>query len=181
MINPCNKNKTMITLNVEKNNPFTPTFYNNLIANLQFHRLTCTCDHSGCLSIHGYYNRSIKISDGKVVFRICRVKCSCCGCTHALLLSSMVPYSQIALKDHTAIIAAFEEGHLAVEVMNNTPSIDESNLRYSISSYLRYWKQRLLAFQIKLSKELSHSCFFFFHRQFMQIKSTPNILFLNTT
>ncbi|MEG1958176.1 MAG: hypothetical protein RR071_10665, partial [Lachnospiraceae bacterium] len=60
----------MITLFVEENNPLTPYFYNNLISSLQFHRLTCTCGHSGCLSIHGYYNRSLKVSDTKVVFRI---------------------------------------------------------------------------------------------------------------
>ena len=46
--------KTMITIFVEENNPLTPNFYNNLIAQLQFHRLTCTCGHSGCLSVHGY-------------------------------------------------------------------------------------------------------------------------------
>jgi hypothetical protein len=171
----------MITLFVQENNPITPNFYNNLIINLQFHRLTCTCGLSGCLSVHGYYNRSVKVSDGKFVFRICRVKCSCCGCTHALLLSSMVPYSQISLQDHTAIITANEEGRFAVEVMDHTPSIDESNLHYIISSYLKHWKQRLLASRLKFSKKLSYSCFLVFNRQFMQIKSTPNILFLNTT
>lgn len=171
----------MITLFVEKNNPLTPYFYNNLISSLQFHRLTCTCGHSGCLSIHGYYNRSLKVSDTKVVFRICRVICSCCGCTHALLLSSMVPYSQISLHDHTAIIAAYEEGAFAVGVMEHTPSIDENNLHYIISSYQKHWRQRLLTFQIKFSEKISNFCFLFFNRQFMQIKNTPNILFLDTT
>ena len=63
------KYKTMITLNVEENNPITPKFYNNLISNLQFHKLTCPFGHSGCLSIHGYYNRYIKTSEGKKRFR----------------------------------------------------------------------------------------------------------------
>lgn len=171
----------MITLFVEESNPLTPNFYNKLIINLQFHRLTCTCSLSGCLSVHGYYNRSMKISDEKLTFRICRVRCSYCGRTHALLLSSMVPYSQISLQDHTAVITAYEEGRLAVEVMERTPSIDESNLHYILSSYKKHWKQRLLAFGIKLSKKLSTSCFLFYHRQFMLIKNTPNILFLNTT
>ena len=94
----------MITLFVEENNPLTPNFYNNLIHNLPLHQLTCPCGHSGCLSIHGYYNRSIKLPDGKTVFRICRVKCECCGHTHAILLSSMVPYSQVVISDHISII-----------------------------------------------------------------------------
>lgn len=75
-------NNAMITLYVKENNPITPYFYNNLIANLQFHRLTCTCGHSGCLSVHGYYTRSLKAPGGKLPFRICRVICSCCHHTH---------------------------------------------------------------------------------------------------
>ena len=98
----------MITLFVEENNPMTPTFYNNLIAALQFHRLICPCGHSGSLSIHGYYYRSVKTAQGLLRFRICRVICSCCGHTHALLLSSMVPYSRISLADHVSIISGFE-------------------------------------------------------------------------
>lgn len=62
--------KTMITIFVEENNPLTPNFYNNLIAQLQFHRLTCTCGHSACLSVHGYYIRSLKVPAGKLFFRI---------------------------------------------------------------------------------------------------------------
>ncbi len=171
----------MITLFVEENNPLTPTFYNNLISHLQFHRLTCTCGHSGCLSIHGYYQRSIKSTNGKLCFRICRVRCSCCGCTHAILLSSMVPYSQISFADQISVITAFEKDTFATEVMEENPSIDESNLRYIISSYRRHWRQRLLSFQIQLTHKLVSSCFLFYSRQFMQIKSTPNILFSNTT
>lgn len=63
--------KTMITIFVEENNPLTPDFYSNLINSLPFHRLTCTCGHSACLSIHGYYTRSLKTPEGKVTFRIC--------------------------------------------------------------------------------------------------------------
>ena len=98
----------MITLYVEENNPITPDFYNSVLNNLQFHQLKCPCGQSGCLSVHGYYNRYIKTEDGKVLFRICRVKCNQCGRTHALLLSSMVPYSQISFRDHLQIITAHE-------------------------------------------------------------------------
>ena len=90
--------KTMITIFVEENNPLTPNFYNNLINSLQFHQLTCPCGHSGCLSIHGYYKRSLKTPVGKLSFRICRVICSCCHHTHALLPSFVVPYSQVSME-----------------------------------------------------------------------------------
>ena len=90
----------MITLFVEENNPITSNFYNKTINNLQFHQLTCPCGHSGCLSVHGYYRRSVKTPAGKLTLRICRVKCQCCGHTHAILLSSMVPHSQVLLNDY---------------------------------------------------------------------------------
>ena len=173
----------MITLFVEENNPLTPTFYNNLIINLQFHRLTCPCGHSGCLSVHGYYRRYIKTPDGKLPFRICRVKCECCGHTHAILLSSMLPYSQISLPEQVSIIKNYEDSLSQKSLMDCNNSIDESNWHYIIRQYLKHWKQKLLSERIRLDSiaTLTSSCFQFFSCQFMQIKSTQNILFFNTT
>jgi len=175
--------RAMITLFVEENNPLTQNFYNDLIANLQFHQLTCPCGHSGCLSIHGYYRRSIKSPEGKTLFRICRVKCKSCNHTHAILLSSMVPYSQVSMSDHLGIINNHVCNLSQDFVMNNNPLIDESCYRYIIRCYLRYWKEKLLSEKIDLNpvKNLIESCFAFFSLQFMQIKNTRNILFLNTT
>ena len=153
----------------------TPTFYNNLISALQFHRLTCPCGHSGCLSIHGYYYRAVKTPEGLLKFRICRVICSCCGHTHALLLSSMVPYSRISLADHVSMISGFENNADCSEVMNHNPFIDESNLRFVIRQFKKHWKQRLLSAGITLSDNLVHACFKHYLRQFMQIKSTEKL------
>lgn len=173
----------MITLFVEENNPLTPIFYNDLVSNLQFHRLTCPCGHSGGLSVHGYYNRSVKLPGGKAVFRICRVICEHCGHTHAILLSSMVPYSQVSTSDHIAIISNYSQSSSQDSVMDDNPCIDESCYRYIIRCYCKYWQEKLRSEQISLSPfiELIRSCFAHFKRQFMQIKTTPNILFLNTT
>jgi len=173
----------MITLFVEENNPITSNFYNKTINNLQFHLLTCPCGHSRCLSVHGYYRRSVKTPAGKLTFRICRVKCQCCGHTHAILLSSMVPYSHVSLNDHISIISNYESGKSQNSVMNLNPSIDESNYRYIIRCYKRYWREKLLSEYISLTPVLNliNSCFVHFSYQFMQIKNTPNILFLNTT
>ncbi len=174
---------TMITLFVEENNPLTQHFYNKIINNLQFHQLTCTCGHSGCLSVHGYYHRYIKASSGRLCFRICRVKCKCCGHTHAILLSSMVPYSQISLAEQVSIIYNHENSLSQDSVMNDNPSIDENCYRYIIRQYLNHWKQKLLSEHIFFCNihSLTLSCFSLFLRQFMQIKRTPNILFPNTT
>lgn len=173
----------MITLFVEEYNTVTPSFYNNLIANLQLHRLTCTCGHSGCLSVHGYYTRSLKTHLGTLPFRICRVICSCCHRTHALLPSSIVPYSQISLAEHVEIISSCEDRKELKTLMNHNPSIDESNCRYIIRNFLHHWKQRILSAKITLSDRASliRDCFSLFARQFMQIHCNPNILFMNTT
>lgn len=174
---------TMITLFVEEYNTITPSFYNNLIANLQLHRLTCTCGHSACLSVHGYYTRSLKTPEGKLPFRICRVICSCCHHTHALLPSSIVPFSQISMAEHVDIISSHERKEGWNTLMNHIPSIDESNCRYIVRSFLHHWKQRLLSEKINLSDRASliRDCFSAFAKQFMQIHCTPNILFMNTT
>ena len=173
----------MITLFVEEYNPLTPNFYNNLISNLQFHQLTCPCGHSGGLSVHGYYNRSIKLPNGKVTFRICRVICEHCGHTHAILLSSMVPYSQVSTSNHISIIDNYNQGTSQKTLMNTIPCIDESCYRYIIRNYLKYWCEKLRSERLSLSpiQQLISSCFALFSWQFMQIKKTPNILFLNTT
>lgn len=175
--------KTMITIFVKENNPLTPNFYNNLINSIQFHKLTCTCGHSACLSVHGYYTRSLKTPEGRSSFRICRVICSCCFHTHALLPSSMVPYSQISTEEHIDIISSHEDEKGWERLMNHNPSIDESSCRHIIRSFLRHWKQRLLSNRIALSDRalLICDCFTAFSRQFMQIHCTPNILFMNTT
>ena len=173
----------MITLFVEEYNHLTPNFYNNLIANLQFNRITCTCGHSGCLTIHGYYIRHLKTMEGKLPFRICRVICSCCHHTHALLPSSIVPYSQISMKDHVAILSCHESKGRLNKLIDKNPTIDESNCRYIIRCFLKHWKQRLLSEQISISDtaNLVCNCFRTFFRQFMQIHCTSNILFINTT
>ncbi len=174
---------TMIILFVEENNPLTPDFYNKIINSLQFHQLTCTCAHSGCLSVHSYYYRHIKASSDRLRFRICRVICKCCGHTHAVLLSSMVPHSQISLAEHVTIINNYEKSLSHDSVINDNPSIDEGCCRYIIKQYLKHWKQKLLSEHIFLNSlpDLTASCLSLFSCQFMQIKRLPNVLFLNTT
>ncbi|HKM33119.1 MAG TPA: DUF6431 domain-containing protein [Lachnospiraceae bacterium] len=173
----------MITLFVEENNPITPTFYNSFIANLQFHQLRCPCGHAGGLSVHGYYQRFVKTPSGKLPFRICRVVCESCGKTHALLLSSMVPYSQLSLMDHVEIVAAYEAEAPTASLLGDNDCVDESTIRHVIHNYLRHWKQRLISYSISITSisALIQQCFLTYSRQFMQIKRTCNYLFLNTT
>lgn len=117
---------TMITIFVRDCNQISQSFYDSVIYDLQLHQLTCSCSHSACLSVHGYYKRTVKLSSGAIRLRVCRVKCSECGATHALLLSSMVPYSQTFLSlqqqisDLRSKISILEKQDLAAEQYNDS-------------------------------------------------------------
>lgn len=173
----------MITLFTELCNPISQDYYDIIIASTQFHQLTCSCGHSACLTIHGYYNRSIKVEVSSVQLHICRVKCSHCGTTHALLLSSFVPYSQMSLPDQIRIISCFEDSGDYSAIMDETPSIDENNIYSLIRRYIHHWMQRILSASVSIHLSLSfvRQCFSSYQRQFMQIKRTPNILFFKPT
>ena len=133
----------MITITVPFDNPLNQKTYENLINTLQFHQLQCTCGHSGCLTIHGYYPRSLKENDSEITLSICRVKCSHCGKTHALLPSQLVPYSQVSLQEQAAIISAYEDSGDFKQIMDRTPSKTFLILRASLSllliSYCLLW------------------------------------------
>lgn len=173
----------MITITVPFDKPLNQNTYDNLINTLQFHRLQCTCGHSGCLTIHGYYTRSLKEEDSEITLSVCRVKCSHCGKTHALLPSQLVPYSRVSLQDQVSIISAYEDSGDFEQIMEGTPSIDENLIASIIKRYITHWMQKIRSFRIGLSLPslLVKQCFSLFRNQFMQIRQTPNILFPTPT
>lgn len=174
----------MITIFNSSFNTLSQNYYDKTIDSLHFHRLTCSCGHSACLTKHAYYHRFIKTPLGKIRLRICRVKCSLCGTTHALLLAEMVPYSQIPLISQ--IYIARESMAASPDyssVMAANPEIDESNIASVLKQFRCFWQERLLSHDISLTNcnNLIRQSFAFFRRQFMQIKCTPNILFSTPT
>ena len=173
----------MITLSVENYNDISQSFYDSVLNSLQLHRLTCPCGRRGCLSIHGYYHWSVKLPDGDVVLRICRVRCSHCGKTHALLLSSMVPYSQIRLSDQHRICSDYESGNRLSSVCDDNPSVDENNVKSVIRNYRRRWREKLRSLRISLCPLalLVASCFTLYSSQFMQIRIRTNQFFSQPT
>lgn len=175
--------KSMITIFTPNCNTISQEYYDETITALDFCTLLCTCKHYGCLAKHAYYHRKLKTESGGLKLRICRVKCSMCGCTHALLLSCIVPYSQVSLADQIAIISGEDDIKKHTGIMGANPDIDESCISYILRQYRRYWKQRLLSEAIPLSQItiLIKKCFSAFKRQFMQIRGSPNILFLKPT
>ena len=180
---PAPSHNTMITVFLKKCNPISQSFYDSIISRLQFHQLRCSCGHSACLTVHGYYKRSVKLPSGTVRLRICRVKCSECGVTHALLLSSMVPYSQILLSDQQRICSDYEDGRSVNRICEDNPSIDENNVKSILRNYRLRWREMLRSLSISLFPlaDLIRSCFSNYSSQFLQIHRAVNTLFSNTT
>lgn len=173
----------MITIFVRNCNQISQSFYDSVMNSLQFHQLTCSCGHSACLSVHGYYHRTVKTDGVHLRLRICRVKCSECGATHALLLSSMVPYSQILLSDQVTICLAFESGSDPSAVCEDNPAVDENNVKSVLYGYRHHWREKLRSLRIPLLPlhHLIISCFSFYSAAFMQIHRGRNHLFSTTT
>ena len=173
----------MITITTENFNTISQKSYDEIINSLEFHNLYCSCGHCACLIRHGSYERTIK--EASCAFRLCvlRVRCKNCKQTHALLIASIVPYSQIILKVQATIIDCYERKTGFREILEANLSIDENNISAIVLRFRRHWKQRLLSQNIQLCPlgQLIQKSFSAFGRQFMQIKSTRNILFLRPT
>lgn len=173
----------MITILVQDCNLISQSFYDSVINRIQFHQLTCTCGHSACMTIHGYYYRSVKLPVGTFRLHICRVRCSECGRTHALLLSSIVPYSQICTYDQQQICIAYEQQLSPSSVCDSNPEIDENNVKSVLRNYRHRWREMLKSLRISLSQSITliRSCFANYSAQFMQIHKGSNKLFYYTT
>ena len=173
----------MITIYTEESTTISQKSYDDIIAAVNIRELKCICGKCGCLIRHGSYKRTIKVPGGELLLRVSRVKCSDCGCTHALFISSIIPYSQICLKDQTLIINCFEDKSGYDEIFKSNQSFDENDVRSVILRYRRYWREYVLSSGISLFplKSLVKSCFTIFRKQFMQIKDTKNVLYLFPT
>lgn len=169
----------MITVNSIKINALTQYFYENFIKSINFASLTCSCNHSSCLIKHGYYKRTIKVAgETKETLTILRVKCANCGRTHAIFPILIVPYSQVLLTDHLEIINNYINSKKQDSIMTQKILIDENTVRYIISNFIKYWKQRIISFNIALNQpldKLCKTCIEILRLQFMQIKCTQNI------
>lgn len=155
----------------KKVNAVTQSVYNQIVFNVEYERIECPkCHHCGT-TVHGYYYRNLKTPFGIIRLRIMRVKCRNCGSTHALLLSSFVPYSWISLDETIAIILA-ENSEKRKKIMEDNPSIDESDVYRVLRNYKNYWKEKLISFFIVIDQSITTVCIKTFRRQFMQIPCT---------
>ena len=173
----------MITVLFKDCNSFSQVSYDLAVDQLQLHMVKCTCGKSGCLIRYGSYKRNVQMKDEILTLTVVRVYCTACGRPHALLLSSLVPYSQIPLDVQITSIHAYESGHSLSRILADQCFIDENNLKAVIRTYRLHWKERLRSAGLSFAEwgSLVIGCFSHFSRQFMQIKTTINKLFLLPT
>lgn len=176
----------MITIFINPETTISQRIYDNIIVKTAFDKLQCTCGQSGCLFAHGYYYRSIKKEGGKIRLKICRVRCKQCQITHAFLLSSIVPYSQIPVSEQKNIVYCHEKGISYENILQRNPNISESDIRHVIRRYRNHWKSLLCSRNLLITSYTSlfqfvSQCFIFFQHQFLQIKQTSNLIYYFST
>ena len=171
----------MITVQTKNLKFISANIYDEIVRCLQMDQITCPCGHSCGMRKYGRYARTVWFRGEEVRLSIQRVQCTCCGRTHAILLDVLVPYSRIPLEDQRQIIIAFEEGGLPEAIQNANYYIEDWMVYYIMRKYRMGWKQRLLSQKISLQDDLILGCFHFYGQQFMQIRATPNALFLLST
>lgn len=173
----------MITFIGDNFKSFSQESYNKFLKDINIYELPCSCDIKGHFIKYGHYNRNIKIAGKSITLRIQRLLCKSCGKTHALLPKDLVPYSQISVHDHIFIIEAYLSLNSYEDIMINNEFINENTISYIINKFRCVWHQALLSLDLSVKSKLDlvvSRCLIHFKRQFMQIKSTINILFSRT-
>lgn len=164
----------MIMINVNQIDDINQIIYNEYIFKLDLNKIKCSCSCTGKLKKHGYYKRNIKIKGVKKELYVLRVKCNYCNKTHAILLSSIIPYKQILLIDCFSIIKNREDKYILNQIMAENLLIDESNIQYVIKQYNLLEFNGMIEEQL-MCTELSFFCFVIFDCQFLQIKKATFI------
>ena len=94
----------MISLKVDNlKGELNQQLYDNHISLIDVHSLTCTCGNHDNV-IHGYYKRKVRTDKSNIEIRVVRVKCKCCGKTHAVLISLIIPYKSVCLNTSIRIV-----------------------------------------------------------------------------
>lgn len=157
----------MITIYLKKfNRELTQEIYDEVISNINTFCLECPRCKAHYMIKHGYYSRGVKTKAGKIKLVVLRVKCKKCGSTHALLLSCIIPYQSIQLKDQLRII----RNKNVRQLMNDNAYINDRNVYYVRKNYRQYFKQMLISKKISINRNPVVNCFKHFCRNFNQIK-----------
>lgn len=163
----------MITRNINFFKPITASVYDEYVKKILLWKVKCSCNHLDCLIRHGYYTRKLKTIHGFITLRILRVKCKCCGKTHAILPETIVPYSQIPVDIQQSIICNHSNKDVLSSILDDAPDITPDDVHHILGRFRQYWNQRLQSENISAALDIADlctKCFSSFRRQFMQIR-----------
>jgi len=153
--------------------------YDEMLSGLELAKIECVCSSRG-MKVHGYYERSIHSSEGKTKLRVMRLKCPCCGRTHAVLPSVLVPYQQLCVRDQHQMVIAYEKGESPENVCTPEAAFDENNVRSVIRRYKKFWRAKIRQLGEDFHTDLCgllDLCRMMFSAQFMQIRDAGCVIF----
>lgn len=160
----------MVTIKTEKINIISQNIYDSYVENINIFAITCTCGCKGAMKKYGHYTRSVRFKGCKITLCIQRIRCSVCGRTHSILLSVIVPYSQIPLADQIQIVLHRSSREMIEKILGGNYLIDDSEVYRILRNYDSYWLNRLIAAGVDmLSEHITERCIELYGRQFMQI------------
>lgn len=140
--------------------------------------LALPCPHCKCMGmcVFAYYIRKVKNHSfsEKTNLRVLRVRCKNeeCGTTHAILPSTIVPYSQITMYDTLNIINASSKEDVK-QILEKNVHIDLKDIANVKERFRLYWKSLLSVVDgVMGHNSFFASCIYLFKRHFMQIPPT---------
>lgn len=174
----------MLTIQLKIDKPINQKNYDEIRFKLDPTVLQCVCGAIGEFIWHGSYKRKVVLTGGDVIpLRIARLYCKHCHHTHAIILSTMVPYSKYPLSVQADIIESHDKNVSLNSILEKYPGIELDTLKSIIKKFHRHWNERLRSIGLALYP-LSHlieESFKHFKCQFMQIKATRNKLIPSPT
>ena len=161
----------MIIIHCDEVNEVSQENYDRLIKQIDLIQLECPhCNHTGT-KVHCYYDRPVKEKSGYFRLLVLRVQCQFCEKTHAILPETIVPYSSVPLEDTITIILS-ESSELNEDPLQKNLFLDYSDVYRIRRNFKKFWKDRLLSFDLLIENQISQRCIEIFKRQFMQIHCT---------
>ena len=154
----------------------TLSFYSQLTSALNFSDLPCPCCKECGMRIFAYYSRYVKNPDfpEKTKIRVLRVRCvnENCRKTHAILPSTIVPYSQITMADTISIVKA-QSKEDARKILDENILISLEDIRKTKLKFLNFWKSRISNIEASLGSDRFFSeCISVYKMHFMQLPPT---------
>lgn len=156
----------MITLKVDYfNNKLNQKFYDDCINRIDVHSLSCTCGSHNHV-IHGYYKRKVITDEDKITLRIVRIKCKCCGKTHAILISLIIPYKSVCLNTSIRIIKKDNIDSLMIDNIHLAEQII-SRIRKTFNERYKKW---MSLGGLTFDDDLVYQSFLDFKANFLQVR-----------